>query len=415
MGCGQPVDEFSADGKPSVVAWVATHRGHPRYLIFGADYQGSVCGRTDPYDSPEIASNHLGPEFASYGLLWYPLDLHDLVSTAGDVVGGAQQMYARAAKRAVCVRECPTQGTRVPTYGPFPDGSPPAASYVATTPVLRRCLPTTVPAVSARPLVAVMVAVPAPAAAGSSRQWAPPAAAASPTPGFGGAGDGARTQALEKRIYVLLFAAGMCLLAAFLWLVVLRVAAYVICLVSLLALFALLGWFGWVAYAHAPHADDPQAWYWAAYIMWGVLGVLLIVFCWCHRNLKIACEVVEEASKVIMGSRGRRVLTLPAFTAVSSVAFAGFCAWGVDARFSFGFAAPEPTRGQVVSMMYWWNVFFFLWGSSFLSDCAYMSLAVVGVFRAGARGAPLHAYNERKQLESGHPAPDQLYDDSEAG
>eukprot|EP00756_Hemistasia_phaeocysticola_P020016 Hpha_TRINITY_DN15693_c1_g6::TRINITY_DN15693_c1_g6_i1::g.99343::m.99343/K15377/SLC44A2_4_5; solute carrier family 44 (choline transporter-like protein), member 2/4/5 len=439
----------------ALVAWVAMHNGHPKHLIFGTDYQGDLCGSSDPFDSPHTDLHHgLDGDWSEYKYLWYPVDMKVLFGSNGDAIKGASDVWTKAAKNAVCVKKCPSKGDTVYTYGQAKDGTNGPYSYdvgydsIAT---LRRCLPTSLPVgiaareggaiemrmepvrweervidkTTARGAVAPTGAVDRAASAYDSGLGAwmctsPSALCVNVPPGTYGAvedqsqceeqcsaSQGAGGLALNiatqtmADVYESLPVVGYCAILALVmgavWLILMRHSAYVIICISLVIIFSFLGGIGWILYAHAPAADTPKYWYWASYTVWGVDGILMLFFLIFRRTIKTAALVIMESCEVMLSSL--RTLFIPIGTALVSVVFTLFCALvyiyiesmkKAELPGELGFIDDE-TKGQAsgwvttdaertIKFMWWWNVFFYFWGSCFIGDFAYMVLAIIGVF-----------------------------------
>eukprot|EP01062_Namystynia_karyoxenos_P073552 TRINITY_DN70350_c0_g1_i1.p1 TRINITY_DN70350_c0_g1~~TRINITY_DN70350_c0_g1_i1.p1 ORF type:complete len:879 (+),score=253.37 TRINITY_DN70350_c0_g1_i1:85-2637(+) len=435
----------------SAVAWVAYRNGEPKQLIFGVDYQGDVCGDSGKHASPNVGLHYgLDGDWSDYRYLWYPIDMSKLISN-GDLIGGTSDLWEWAMRNAVCVKQCPAKGDTVYTYGDDAEGNSPPSYYTAkydSAATLHRCLPVSLPAVQSKAGVAVPRMVPVVWAERSIDRdselgWEQPYGAVRrvavgqdnglgawlctspsalcvnvPLGTSGAVADAdkceqqcaARTGASQLALnvateamgdvfdcmHIIGFVALIALAAGALWLIFVRFCAFKVVLVSLLLMFALIGGVGYIIYKHAPSADKPKYWYWTSYAIWGVDALLIIFFLVFRKTLKIACQVVTEASIIVMSSP--TTLLLPVCTALFSLVFSLFCGavyvyvqsmkhTHLPGMLENGLNAVgnsstwvESNHQTTIEYMWWWNIFFFYWGSCFISDFAFMVLAIVGVY-----------------------------------
>eukprot|EP00756_Hemistasia_phaeocysticola_P004318 Hpha_TRINITY_DN12748_c0_g2::TRINITY_DN12748_c0_g2_i1::g.114497::m.114497/K15377/SLC44A2_4_5; solute carrier family 44 (choline transporter-like protein), member 2/4/5 len=215
--------------------------------------------------------------------------------------------------------------------------------------------------------------------------------------GSGGLGLNVATQMMADIYDTLPVLGGSALLALAMgagWLVLVRYYTYAVIMFSLLLVFFMLGGIGFLLYAHAPDAVAPKYWYYAAYIAWGTDGILMIFFLFFRKTIKIAAMVIMESGRVVLSEM--RTLFIPVGTAFFSMIFTLFCAlvyiyiqsmkkadmpgelaW-VDYGNGTDWVAHHSHR--TIQFMWWWNLFFYFWGTCFIADFAFMVLAIIGVY-----------------------------------
>lgn len=357
-----------------VVAAAAWGKGDLERLLNGVDYLGNVCGKGSPHG---VASN-VASDWGDRTSLFYPVGF--------DTATRSFNVYD-ALKLGVCLSRCPAAGERVSLYG---------TTFFALFPSARkfgRCVP----------LLA---------------QFDCSALDAGDRSKCNSTKDGSGSYisrqldldntaersfgAIKHRWWVILVAALLAGVIAFVWLFVLRRLVKPVVVVTIALVFLALVVVGGVLYyQHHQLSNNGKGstgaakWYLAGAILCWIgafLYTCVCVFLW--KDVMVACDIIEEASKIPI-QLPTMVLVPPVqvLLIVPLAIFTAFAAAEIHTSSSLknvgsakilGYNTTETVaqyKGEdwrTVAQIY--NVFIFLWTVGFIHAIGFMTLAFCGVF-----------------------------------
>lgn len=348
------------------LGYTAHKKGDPLRLLYGTDYLGNICGRTGSKSAPREPPEDLlgGVPWKERKLLWYPFD--PMKPT----------QYDEQADQALCVAECPADGAEVATYGTDngyispPNGGNPWISNYESELLLRRCLPL------------------------PSSNLSDARAASDVTDSiYRGIHD--IEEAYETILYAMAVAVGI----AIVWLIFVCLFTTPVVFITILALIAGTGGGGYLLWKRAKDlkddGNDDYKWIMAGAIaLFVISGVVLLMTVFMCKALCRGAAIVKEASRVMLTTPS--LTPVPPCIAVLLCCFFALsvyillCIQTIEDRELEEFTDPDNTTGPVSTLrkkiplnrtgLQLYGVFCFIWGSVFLLDLGYLTVALVAAW-----------------------------------
>lgn len=206
------------------------------------------------------------------------------------------------------------------------------------------------------------------------------------------------TRDIERAKYLYLVAIGTCLALIFLYNWMLRCFAEILTWIAIFAvaggLFA-LGWmvrdYGAVNYVEG---DSTQKWLnIAAYTIWALLGIYLLVVCCLYYSIKISVRILRTSAKII--TRNMRMIIVPVVGICVNIVWVAYSVWFLLWLMSAGkmetktvimtdalglpvhyvdYTFTDEQKGYI-----WFSIFFFFWICAFLMAASTYVLIVAVV------------------------------------
>eukprot|EP00760_Papus_ankaliazontas_P004880 PhM_4_TR12246/c0_g1_i1/m.48810/K15377/SLC44A2_4_5; solute carrier family 44 (choline transporter-like protein), member 2/4/5 len=384
------------------LALSAYKSGDPNRLLYGTDKDGNVCGHGDPpkefqpISSLSSAGNHgyinnnsnsisaRKSQWQKRDILWYPFayDPWKLEFVVKD-----------ALKLGVCVERCPNKGDTPPSYSDLDTWVYPV--MFDSVRVLNRCMPKIISfncsslgsylqdnCTNARDTTDIEV--------------------------FDDAVEFFREGMgeLEENIIMVVVAACLSIVISFLWLFILRrtvkpvVVLTIIIILGVLAAFGVLLWNRHTDLLDKTPPDNETARYYmaASIVVFIFLFLLLCLIMFLGKDIMIACDIIEEASKVPISIPFMAILPVLGLIAIVPIClFNGSIAVYIQASgtldnpfnlTAYSSVVNTTLTNSVTLYKYddWripahiFNLFMFLWSLSFISSMVFLCVALCAVF-----------------------------------
>jgi hypothetical protein len=273
-------------GLMGYVAYVAISMGNLNRLIYGVDYLGNICSQTvDPCNG--VSGCTAAPGWQNRTNLWYPITFDTNRRTF---------LITEARQLGICVAECPQKGSLVSTYGYLTNTTPPPSTYLSlfsSTAMYHRCVPS-------------FLSFECPIGPGyndcraklnsTSSQYAQLDAI---TTAINGA-----FEDVKERWWVILCGVAIAIVICFVWLFIIRRLVKPVVVLTMILVFLLIGGLGgllyWRSLYHTDNGDDESSKYYlyGAIACWVVDFLYLCVAIFLAKDIMVACDIIEEASKV---------------------------------------------------------------------------------------------------------------------
>jgi len=393
---------FLAWGAMGYLASVAYKMGDMERLLYGVDYLGNTCGQGTPENvRPETAA-----EWFNLTKLYYPITFNPVTRTFNT---------QSALKLGICVSECPSSGSYVLPYGATPqdDAGMPNRwgnfatrrgwlNMMATTLQLNRCIPRfatfSCPNTTQTEYNACM----------NNRGNAGKAfdkLMSYKSVGMAG------LREMKENWWIVLVCMAICILLAFLWLFILRRLVKPVVVITTVLVFLLLAGVGYFLFLQNKLAkenattagnsgEEPESakyYFYGAIAVWVLAFIYLCVVIFLFKDIMVACDIIEEASKIPV--QMPTMMLVPLLIVVLVIPFVFF--WLFTALHIYTsakkitlttptFVPQDNSTGTAISREWssenWrpyaqlYNVFMFLWAYGWLNAIGYMVLAMCAVF-----------------------------------
>lgn len=375
-----------------VILGTAVKLGDLGRLLYGVDYMGNVCSK----GSPNIIFTNSGSQgpsvpWAARTKLWYPVTFDANRGTF---------LFTEAVKLGVCVENCPTTSISSLSFLDVyrsPNASSPSLPYVVlfnSSVQFNRCIPdissfncSYITSSSGQVLCRQLFRV---------QQF-------SRSTAFNLMEDA--YEQLANAWWVILTCSGISIVVCFIWMFVLRRMVkplVIVTLILILVAVALTGYFLFYKYAQmkddAPNDADNKYYLGGAIAVWVVGFLLLCVILFMFRDIMIACDIIEEASKIPLSMP--TMLLVPVVAVVFILPVAVLCmfiaAYVYTAASSVPITLIAPVfdganstsfvQGRTYNVEYWrvyagiYNLLMFLWSLGFIQAVTFMMLSFCAVF-----------------------------------
>jgi len=370
-----------------LVASTAFANGDPKRLIYGKDALGNLCGQSK---DPGVNISITGAKWSDLTSTVYPFPSASECASGFLYGKTCEDRLQSALNLGVCVKECPGVGQRVTWYNggqqiTSTDGTPIDVGFEVKLDLkksVHRCIPADL-TVFQNASVALLEQLDI----------------------AGTLSSGIRV--LDEGWPVMLISFGFCIFACFFWLFVLRCTVKPTVVVSLFLLWVGLALIAYFLYNTSQRSEGDMGKLWLALsivsaVLWLVYTLLLCFFC---KNINVACDVIEEASKIPI-----KIKTMPLVPPVVTLCLAPVFAYHAivavyiqtsgdfdnttvtvldHAQGGPGATAANTTADlvkEVFESTYWkdyahiWNLFMFLWTMGIVETIGYLTLAFCAVF-----------------------------------
>eukprot|EP00759_Apiculatamorpha_spiralis_P038326 PhF_6_TR37608/c0_g1_i4/m.55868/K15377/SLC44A2_4_5; solute carrier family 44 (choline transporter-like protein), member 2/4/5 len=362
-----------------VLAATVYKNGDPNRLIYGTDRNGKICGHGEnPY--PNKITN-----WSAYTKLWYPVgydtDRQDFI-------------LKDALKMGICVTECPSAGSAPPTYETSTSYKLPV--LFTSKSLFHRCIPNLL-------------------SYNCDAQFSNTSAMYKACSSLKGAKENsiqdATSQAFQSgfaeltdNIGPIAGAAGICVVVAFLWLFILRRTVKPMVVLTIIILFALLIAVTVMLWMHHTTLKDQNRDESASYFMYGSIAagiftfLLLCLVLFLAKDIMIACDIIEEASKVPLAIPTMLLIPVIGFLFIIPLCFFnGSVGIYIQASGNLTFGNLtffDPMQNSTVNFggvgtykyddwripAHIFNLLMFLWTLSFVTSLVFFTVALCAVF-----------------------------------
>jgi hypothetical protein len=372
------------------VAVISYKNGNLARLYRGADYMGNLCGGTNAdYDSYNFTSppgflfpieqNSNAFPWAGRKYLWYPVTF----------VNG-QFSLTQARTQGVCVAACPTSGQFLGVYKQPMDTTVTMPYYVLfnSSVSFNRCIPdlstfmcdtnTVCKAVQARTNTTLDDV-------------------------YDGLMNGFND--VRSNWWVLLVCVFIAIAVCFLWMLVMRRLVKPMVVVTILVVVTALGVGGFLLFrehSNLQSSDPDSAKYYlgGAITMWVIDFLILCVLLFTGKDIMVACDIIEEATKIPTSIP--TTLFVPLVTSLVILPFGIFflftsaTIYTCQDTLQVNMTVPQiissqnisfvPTNATQITLPHWrvaaevFNIFMFLWTVGFVHAICFMVIAFCAVF-----------------------------------
>ena len=370
------------------VAVISYKNGNLERLYRGADYMGNLCGATnDNYNSynftnpaffPPIEQNSQAIPWSSRTLLWYPVTF----------ING-QFSLKQARTQGICVASCPTSGQLIGVYKESYDTKIQYPYYVLfnSTPTFNRCIPD---------LSSFLC---------ESNKFCEAVKSQTNTT-LDDVYDGLMNGFNDVRSHwwVLLVCVLIAIVICFGWMLVMRRLVKPMVVATILIVLITLGVGGYLLFKENQNlkdSDPSTAKYYlgGAITMWVVDFIIVCVLLFTGRDIMVACDIIEEATKIPTSIP--TTLLVPLVTSFAILPFGIFflftsaTIYTCQDTLSLNVTVPQilntsisfvPANTTQISLPNWrigaevFNIFMFLWTVGFIHAICFMTIAFCAVF-----------------------------------
>ena len=266
-----------------LVAVTAFDQGDPDRLIYGIDREGNLCGKhtisnngTDVTPKVTLMRNGTLLTWSDLDVIVFPIPTPEvcskqIVASHSSNAPTCEDLLRDALKLGVCWDSCPSAGDKITWY----DGSNKVEFTVAldTKKTVNRCIPSDPTELMGD--VAEIFGI-----------------AGTLTAGFA---------EMREALHVIGICAGICVLICFLWLFILRRTVKPTVFVSLIVLFLGTCVAVYICFSNYKRSDGgytEKMWLVLFIGTGGFLIIYVLMCCFFFKNINVACDTIEEASKI---------------------------------------------------------------------------------------------------------------------
>eukprot|EP01060_Flectonema_neradi_P028841 TRINITY_DN3887_c0_g1_i1.p1 TRINITY_DN3887_c0_g1~~TRINITY_DN3887_c0_g1_i1.p1 ORF type:complete len:724 (+),score=129.13 TRINITY_DN3887_c0_g1_i1:54-2174(+) len=389
-----------------VVASVGFERGDPLRLIYGTDYLGNRCGGSTVPPGWAEAVNRYGSDtrfkyqssnWEENKKLWMPAPYDGTDLTAESMT----EWNARTSLGAgVCVKTCPQYGSTLTaeeikkdpaaynqmnmvfTYGESLTDKPPAYHRVwyNSADTQRRCLPD-----SSSEAISYLLTKPIDELPGVTRL------------------ENFFTRSLADiaDAYTVLIIAGIiALFLPFFYIILLRCILKPMVWTVLIAILVFFGVFGYLCFrkyddlhnnSSTGDDDDAKGWLVLALVTWVVGALYLCFLCWFWKKINAACDIIQEAGKVLLSDPSIMLVPIITFALVACllcwVVYVSLYLWTIEDddevvldSGNYGnvsYTLPKEVTSK--NNLLYYNIFGWFWTMGLFSALGYFVVAAATV------------------------------------
>lgn len=368
-------------GLMGYVAFVGYHMGDIRRLIYGTDYLGNICGKGD---ADVYINGAKVTDWSSRSQLWYPVTF-DFATN--------QFQLTEARKLGVCVAQCPGQGALVERYLP-PNTTVTLSDFYyslfQSTAKFNRCVPDLSTFLCGGNNTCNSLKDTVTATIGDV---------------YDGLAQGFNS--LQAGWWILLVCSVIAIVVCFAWMFILRRLVKPMVVVTMIILVVVLAVGGYLLYyiSGKSSTDEANKRYYlgGAIAMWIVDFILICIMLFVRKDVMIACDIIEEASKIPTSMP--TMMLVPLVSTLMLLPFAFFflftsaSIYTAASTLNVTAVAPQFNGGgnntvagyvsldtkeykvenwRVYAEVY--NLLIFLWSVGFVNAIGYMTLAFCAVF-----------------------------------
>ena len=363
-----------------VVSVISFRKGDINELIYGVDYMGNICSRPNPkYKSYNFSTsgiqNSLATSWESRKYLWYPV--------AFDGTGFSLQ---KSKDNGVCVESCPVAGNSLGVY--YDASNPQFASpyYVLfnSSVLFNRCVPK----------ISSFLC-----ASNQACQTLKNSTLTDISMFYSGLENAVGD--ITRHWWVLLVCTVIAIVLSFIWMFIMRRLVKPLVVATGILLLVAIAVGGIVLYVQSKRvaADVSKYFLGGAIGLWVVDFLILCVILFLIRDIMVACDIIEEASKIPLSLP--TTLLVPPVASIAMIPFAIFFLFttasiytaSTPITFNSTLALPSQSASTYISVKttqlqfenwripaFIFNLFMFLWTVGFINAIYFLIVAFCALF-----------------------------------